>query len=72
MHHKLSRSEKREERYSALKEKGQTSTMDNLYLSEVKKLRKEGYTVEIVSPHPTRRNLSLCQVVFPKAELTEK
>ena len=65
MNRKLSRSEKREERYSALKEKGQTSTIDNLYLSEIKKLRKEGYTVEVLNPHPSRKDLSLCQVVFP-------
>ena len=65
MNHNPSRSEKRQERYSTLKQKGETSTMDTLYKSEVTKLRKEGYTVEVLSPHPTRRNLSLCQVIFP-------
>ena len=66
MNHNPSRSEKREERYTSLKAKGETSTMDTLYKSEVTKLRKEGYTVEVLSPHPTRRNLSLCQVFFPE------
>ena len=66
MNHNPSRSEKRDERYTALQEKGQMSTLDNLYLSEIRKLRKDGYTVEVLSPHPTRRNLSLCQVFFPE------
>ena len=66
MNHNPSRSEKREERYASLIEKGETSTMDKLYHSEIRKLRKDGYTVEVLSPHPTRRDLSLCQVYFPK------
>ena len=66
MNHNPSRSEKREERYSSLREKGETSVMDKLYNSEITKLRKEGYTVEVLSPHPTRRDLSLCQVFFPE------
>lgn len=66
MNHNPSRSEKREERYASLIEQGETSTMDTLYKSEVKKLQKDGYTVEVLSPHPKLRNLLLCQVYFPK------
>lgn len=72
MRHPLSRSEKRQDRYSTLIQKGETSTMDSLYKSEVKKLEKMGYTVEVLSPHPKLRNLLLCQVFFPESELTEK
>lgn len=71
MHHYLSRTEKREERYSALKEKGQTSTTDTLYGSEVKKLQKNGYTVTPISPHPTIKNLLICEVIFPQTEPEE-
>lgn len=71
MHHYSSRSEKRDERYSALMEKGQKSTTDTLYGAEVKKLKKEGYTVTPISPHPTIKNLLICEVIFPQTEPKE-
>ena len=66
MQHRLTRSEKREERYSTLKAQGENSAMDYLYKSEIKKLENVGYTVDVISGHPTRKNLSLCKVIFPK------
>lgn len=66
MQHNPSRSDKREERYSALKEKGQTQTLDYLYKSEIRKLEKLGFIVNQVTAHPSRKSLWLCEVIFPQ------
>ena len=71
MHRSFSRTERREERYTALQEKGQKSTMDTLYCAEIKKLTKQGYSVTTVSPHPTIKNLRICEVIFPQTEPKE-
>lgn len=68
MQHYASRSEKREDRYTSLKEKGVNHTPDYLYKSEIKKLEKNGYTVTPISVHPVRKSLWFCEVIFPQQD----
>ena len=61
-----SRAEKRELRYQELQDKGLRSTVDVLYGSEIKKLRKLGYIVNPKTSLEVRKNLTLCEVIFPQ------
>lgn len=66
MQYNPSRSEKREERYLTLMEKGQTQTLDYLYKSEIRKLEKFGFVINQLTAHPSRKSLWLCEVTFPQ------
>ena len=66
-----SRSEKREERYLALIEKGQKNTFDYLYKSEIRKLEKAGCEVNQLTTHPVRKSLLFCEVIFPQQDKPE-
>ena len=65
MQREKSRAERREDRYTILRANGETSASDILYKSEIKKLEKDGYSVDTIGPHPNRKNLWLCKVFFP-------
>lgn len=68
MQHNPSRSEKRAEKYLALKKMHLDHTCEYLYMTEVKKLRKDGYIVNQLSTHPVRKYLLFCEVIFPPSE----
>lgn len=62
-----SRSETRETRLYSAAEKGKLSIEFTLYRSEITKLKKQGFSVKIIEPFPSFKNLYTVDVTWSNA-----